>query len=318
MVYPDAPVHHQLQLQLLPPLLPAPAVLPSATAVVVAAVSLVLLPLAEARRGVHLVAVDTSCRTVVVSRRAGHTTSRSRLLLLLFERCKDWDVDEPAVEQETKEEREKESRRLTREEERSVRQTVVGDTLCSVNFDSQLYDEENVFFFFFVSVTARKREKEREWKGEWKRESECEREREREFAWATKKKGRKKREREKKRKGLTSECDEPFRYSLTRTGPHTRARTPREPRRVAGNIACTLSFRGFLPSDVDARRSAGSHAVPPLHRRRVPSGCLPYFLLHSCFHRVILRSKWNQRTQRAYTWNRRRKHRRHLFRIHYI
>ena len=61
-----------------------------------------------------------------------------------------------------KEEREKESRRLTREEERSVRQTVGGDTLCSVTFDSQLYDEENVYFFFFVSVTARKREKERE------------------------------------------------------------------------------------------------------------------------------------------------------------
>lgn len=88
------------------------------------------------------------------------------------------------------------------------------------------------------------------------------------------KKRKKGEEGKKRKKGLTSECDEPFRYSLTRTGPHTRARIPREPRRVAGNIACTLSFRGFLPSDVDARRSAGSHAVPPLHRRRVPSGCL--------------------------------------------
>lgn len=81
-------MHHQLQLSvpLLPPLLPAPPVLPTAAAAaaaaaVVAAVSLVLLPLAEARRGVHLVAVDTFCRTVVVSRRAGHTTSRSRLPL---------------------------------------------------------------------------------------------------------------------------------------------------------------------------------------------------------------------------------------------
>lgn len=83
VVQPDAPVHHQLQLSvpLLPPLLPAPPVLPTAAAAaVVAAVSLVLLPLAaQARRGVHLVAVDTFCRTVVVSRRAGHTTwGRSR------------------------------------------------------------------------------------------------------------------------------------------------------------------------------------------------------------------------------------------------
>ncbi|XP_046142865.1 type IV secretion system protein virB10-like isoform X2 [Osmia bicornis bicornis] len=101
----DAPVHHQLQLPvlLLPPLIPAPSVLllpppppsppspPPPPPPPPTSSSLVLLPLAEVRRAVHLVAVDTSYRTVVVSRRAGHTTScsRSPLLLPLFIEHKD-------------------------------------------------------------------------------------------------------------------------------------------------------------------------------------------------------------------------------------
>lgn len=86
----DAPVHQlQLPLPLLPPLLPAPPVL-LLLLLPPPPPPLVLLPLAEPRRGVHLVAVDTSYRTVVVSRRAGHTSrSRSLLLLPLFIERKD-------------------------------------------------------------------------------------------------------------------------------------------------------------------------------------------------------------------------------------
>lgn len=75
-------------------------------------------------------------------------------------------------------------------------------------------------------------------------------------------------EEERRRQGLgegATSATNPFVTPLHARRLHTRARTPREPRRVAGNTACTLSFKGFLPSDVNAPRSAGSHAVPPLH-----------------------------------------------------
>lgn len=220
-------MHHQLQLSvpLLPPLLPAPPVLPTAAAAaaaaaVVAAVSLVLLPLAEARRGVHLVAVDTFCRTVVVSRRAGHTTSRSRLPL-----------------RRLKERKEGIPRRKDRKEGRKE-----GRYQGGINTGEVFDGIENIFPVVFSSVLEDSR-------GE---------------------KGRRRKERRGEREEKGS--GEGVRRTLPLLPYRAAHSCTYEPRRVAGNIPCTLSFKGFLPSDVNARRSAGSHARFLLFTESSPVG----------------------------------------------